>query len=1023
MIIIGSNTQNENTVSGQIQIQIDSLQSAIDEINADIDTLSQTLTTLQTSVNAQIDSETQTLLSTLNSQMSDLRASLESAVSTNQITAVIGNIQQLAVTVSATINALTAGSINATTGITTANLTSVSSDIGNAQAASLSTGSLDATVATLGTVSASVLNVVTFIIENLTATNFSATNGAITNFETSLIKADTITGKQWHTPVSLPDNTELLRVRIPAYDGIITFISEDGEVNVTIINNASISYNQNVQYLYRIDSKTDYVDLYLSNIDDTINYQVIYLGEGEHGIVTSEIVDKTGIQQNIETLKGITSISSKELNVELIFVQLLPEVGRENVIYLIETEGAFIWNEQEDKYYCFAGTVYQRKVLTDSVTIDEVEQTTVEGAIGALATLANSNKSLKQDKILSTPVTANGITATTVEGAIDALNAENKIVDGTLEVEEETYLDSDVVAEKNVTVKGNLIVNGTTYTTEEVSLNTKADYVVLRENNPSGLGANEKSGIVIHNYSSNKSASLGVDKDGIFRISDNASEATTTYTNVSQFNGSYYSGLTQTTTQVISSGAVVAQDEDVLSDCVYYNGAYYHRSDKWFSVSLVSNVLTVGSEVTDETTLATLEQLTKYELFYYRTLSVLTVQDSTNQPVMTRAEANVLTDKTLLMWSASENKAVEIDEQPTGGDVLSTETSTVYSSNFIAVRKAVGNAYFRASNVCSSWEDLETASYDDGTATFIKPVEEGYSASSSIANLADLYFDYDSDQTLFYVLENNEYYKVLGLDANDDYILDSNPTALSSPWRVGNAYALFCLYRSFREENSYKWKGVDPTPIADSSNLVESGGVNSRLAAIEAVMSAQAIFDIVHPVGEVYVQYPQQDPPATIYNKSGITSTWTVIDYDGAFFRAQGGNAIAFSEKGSSLSTQADSVKEHQHTINHTHSGTTGSCRALANGEQRWEGWFSAAEGGQGHSEFTAGGNMWVSDNTARTYPSATGSGNGHRQVNINVDHRHDFTTSSQSLTESGWYGSGETRPMNYTIRVWKRTA
>lgn len=998
MIVIGSNTQNENAVSGQVQIQIDSLQSAIDEINADIDTLTQTLTTLQTSVNAQIDSETQTLLNTLNSQMSDLRASLESAVSTNQMTAVIGNLQQLAVTVSATISALTAGSINASTGITTANLTSASSDIGTAQAASLSTGSLDATVATLGTVSASVLNVVTFIIENLTATNFSATNGAITNFETSLIKADTITGKQWHTPVSLPDNTELLKIRVPAYDGIVTFISEDGEVNVTIINNAFISYNQNVQYLYRIDSKTDYVDLYLSNIDDTINYQVIYLGEGERGTVTSEIVDKTGIQQNIETLKGIISISSKELNVELIFVQSLPEVGRENVIYLIETEGAFIWNEQEDKYYCFAGTVYQRKVLTDSVTVDEVEQTTVEGAIGALATLANSNKSLKQNKILSTPVTANGITATTVEGAIDALNAENKIVDGTLEVEEETYLDSDVVAEKNVTVKGNLIVNGTTYTTEEESLNTKADYVVLRENNPSGLGANEKSGIIVHNYSSNKSASLGVDKDGIFRISDNAGEATATYTNVSQFNGSYYSGLTQATPQAVSSGAVVAQDEDVLSDCVYYNGAYYHHSDKWFSVSLVSNVLTVGSEVTDETTLAALELLTKYELFYYRTLSVLTVQDSTNQPVMTRAEASDIPDGSLLKWDSVNSKAVAIDNQPTAGKLLGygTDTQTVYSDKICIIASRDDNTYYQTPYV-DNFSDITSEEEIPGISS--AEIETGFTNIVAVKDLTRLYMDDDAQEVFrLYYLDNGDFYEVLRLDSNNDYVLADEPTVSSHMHLVD--YSFMRAYRCFKTvtTSQYQWR--------------------------TALTDPQEIFDIIHPVGEVYVQYPQQDPPATLYNKSGITSTWTVINYNGAFFRAQGGNAIAFSEKGSVLESQGDCIKETSVSVSggaHNHTGTTGN---VSGSDIEWR--HSHPQNISGSDANVSALVTWAGNQgvNGRAAEDRDRTANRIYTDSVNLQHTHPISNSG-NLSMSGTIGSGntETRPENYTIRVWKRTA
>jgi hypothetical protein len=190
-----------------------------------------------------------------------------------------------------------------------------------------------------------------------------------------------------------------------------------------------------------------------------------------------------------------------------------------------------------------------------------------------------------------------------------------------------------------------------------------------------------------------------------------------------------------------------------------------------------------------------------------------------------------------------------------------------------------------------------------------------------------------------------------------------------------------------------------------------------------AFTDPQEIFDIIHPVGEVYVQYPQQDPPATIYNKSGITSTWTVIDYNGAFFRAQGGNAIAFSEKGSVLSTQSDMVKSHTHGMkNHTHSGTTGSCRNLADGQERWTGGWDA-RGIESASQNSATGGAYFA------YGSA-GYGGGHgAQTNatlcFNVDHRHDFSTGSPSdnTTDSNNSNNTENRPMNYTIRVWKRTA
>lgn len=48
--------------------------------------------------------------------------------------------------------------------------------------------------------------------------------------------------------------------------------------------------------------------------------------------------------------------------------------------------------------------------------------------------------------------------------------------------------------------------------------------------------------------------------------------------------------------------------------------------------------------------------------------------------------------------------------------------------------------------------------------------------------------------------------------------------------------------------------------------------------------------DISHPIGSTYTQYPMQPNPNDLF---GLT-TWEVINYGGAFFRAEGGNALAF---------------------------------------------------------------------------------------------------------------------------------
>ena len=109
------------------------------------------------------------------------------------------------------------------------------------------------------------------------------------------------------------------------------------------------------------------------------------------------------------------------------------------------------------------------------------------------------------------------------------------------------------------------------------------------------------------------------------------------------------------------------------------------------------------------------------------------------------------------------------------------------------------------------------------------------------------------------------------------------------------------------------------------------------------------------PIGATYLQLPSQSAPDDIF-----TGTWSNISssYAGDFFRAEGGNALAFE-----AGEQDDELRAHTHgTVNIKN--TTG-----------WENWDSAYYG--------------KGDNYGRGTSSST--------------------------------GGSETRPVNKTIRLWKR--
>lgn len=146
----------------------------------------------------------------------------------------------------------------------------------------------------------------------------------------------------------------------------------------------------------------------------------------------------------------------------------------------------------------------------------------------------------------------------------------------------------------------------------------------------------------------------------------------------------------------------------------------------------------------------------------------------------------------------------------------------------------------------------------------------------------------------------------------------------------------------------------------------------------------RSVFNLIYPVGVTYTQYPQQASPMELW---GSFSTWNVVNYDGAFFRAEGGNANAFIEKTGVLRKQADAIKTH----------TTGDMSDRATG-----GPWSSEYGGRSLGAVYSSGGM------AGEKGGASGGGDA---MYLNVQHTHTY------------YGDIETRPQNYTVRIWKRTA
>jgi hypothetical protein len=163
---------------------------------------------------------------------------------------------------------------------------------------------------------------------------------------------------------------------------------------------------------------------------------------------------------------------------------------------------------------------------------------------------------------------------------------------------------------------------------------------------------------------------------------------------------------------------------------------------------------------------------------------------------------------------------------------------------------------------------------------------------------------------------------------------------------------------------------------------------------ITGTLSVTGEATIKPPIGFVYIQFSGRPSPTTIWPTSTWpTITWTNISstFAGGFFRVEGGNAAAWNE--STPTAQTDLLKAHNH-------GT---------GTLNWvslTGWGGASVA-YGYSGICYSGG---------SAPQVGGGDQGVNDLIIDMTHSHTITIDNSAA-------GIENRPLNYTIRLWKRTA
>lgn len=183
----------------------------------------------------------------------------------------------------------------------------------------------------------------------------------------------------------------------------------------------------------------------------------------------------------------------------------------------------------------------------------------------------------------------------------------------------------------------------------------------------------------------------------------------------------------------------------------------------------------------------------------------------------------------------------------------------------------------------------------------------------------------------------------------------------------------------------------------------------------------QAIQDISHPVGTVFVQFPGKSSPDTLFG-----GVWSNISasFAGAFFRAEGGNASAF---GGGLQAHMFQTHSHSNSLSAS-SGTTGAHTHSVSGT-------AASAGAHTHNQNetdTSGSSTDAVYNGP--YASASAKNTGIQSAGAHThtvsgtaasagDHSHTITLAGAVGNPNSGSSGIETRPDNYTVRIWERVA
>lgn len=322
-------------------ILLDNLQSAIDTIDDRIDELEQQLNTDYTNLTGlvnqtgiEISTATADAIRNLRSEITTLESNLEQIVVTHKVNT--DDIETLHAKITeADIDKAKVESLDATNA--EIDLARIEHSVHNL---------IEATRIVVDTLEADTIH-----FDNLEATlaeieSLKSDSAEIKELLSEKIEVDAITGTEANLlqPNTFPQNDELLLINVPMYNGEVKLTEVNGLFSISVINTGLVTYSSPDELIYAITFDNSGAHIYLDSVGRTVSYKEIHIGEKDYETSTSEIVDKTTLERNIEYKYGAVARNPLDARVDtgwnVVAVEELPEHLVNNTVYLIENKGA-----------------------------------------------------------------------------------------------------------------------------------------------------------------------------------------------------------------------------------------------------------------------------------------------------------------------------------------------------------------------------------------------------------------------------------------------------------------------------------------------------------------------------------------------------------------------------------------------------------------------------------------------------------------------------------------------------------